>query len=40
MLVTSEQKDHLLKKYWNIPDCQVETSVVLVDERWRGPSGR
>ncbi|MDB9823237.1 GNAT family N-acetyltransferase [Deltaproteobacteria bacterium] len=30
-LVTKEEKDHLLKKYWFIPDRQVETSVVLAD---------
>ena len=27
--VTPEQKDRLLKTYWNIPDRQIETSVVL-----------
>jgi N-acetylglutamate synthase-like GNAT family acetyltransferase len=29
-LVEEEEKNHLLKKYWAIPDRQVETSVVLV----------
>jgi GNAT superfamily N-acetyltransferase len=33
-LVTPEEKDRLLKKYWSIPGRQVETSVVLGDERW------
>ena len=33
-LVSAEQKDSLLKRYWRIPDRQVETSVVLADERW------
>jgi GNAT superfamily N-acetyltransferase len=28
-LVGTEEKDRLLKKYWNIPERQVETSVVL-----------
>jgi N-acetylglutamate synthase-like GNAT family acetyltransferase len=28
-LTTDEEKNLLLKKYWNIPDRQVETSVVL-----------
>jgi len=28
-LVTPEEKNRLLKKYWNIPERQVETSVVL-----------
>ena len=34
-LVDEEEKDRLLKKYWAIPDRQVETSVVLVDERYK-----
>jgi N-acetylglutamate synthase-like GNAT family acetyltransferase len=33
-LVAEEEKNHLLKEYWAIPDRQVETSVVLVDERY------
>ena len=28
-LVTKKEKDRLLRKYWNIPDRQIETSVVL-----------
>ena len=28
-LVSSDEKDRLLRKYWNIPERQVETSVVL-----------
>jgi len=28
-LVSHKEKDRLLRKYWNIPDRQVETSVVL-----------
>ena len=28
-LVSHEEKDRLLRKYWNIPDRQIETSVVL-----------
>ncbi len=32
--VTVEEKDRLLRKYWRIPDRQVETSVVLGDARW------
>ena len=31
-LVSAEEKDRLLKKYWSIPERQIETSVVL-DER-------
>ena len=34
-LVDEEEKDRLLKKYWAIPDRQVETSVVLVDEKYK-----
>lgn len=30
-LVTEEEKDTLLKKYWQIPERQVETSVVLAN---------
>jgi len=33
-LVSSEEKDRLLRKYWSISERQVETSVVLVDETW------
>jgi GNAT superfamily N-acetyltransferase len=36
-LVTPEEKDRLLKKYWSIPERQVETSVVLADQRWFNP---
>ena len=32
--VSAEEKDHLLKKHWDIPERQVETSVVLADSRW------
>ena len=28
-LVSTEEKNRLLKKYWNIPERQIETSVVL-----------
>jgi GNAT superfamily N-acetyltransferase len=31
-LVTHEEKERLLRKYWNIPERQTETSVVLADE--------
>jgi N-acetylglutamate synthase-like GNAT family acetyltransferase len=33
-LVTERQKELLLRKYWNIPERQVETSVVLADRTW------
>ena len=35
-IVGAEAKNVLLKKYWNIPERQVETSVVLADAAWRG----
>jgi N-acetylglutamate synthase-like GNAT family acetyltransferase len=35
-LVEEEEKIRLLKKYWAIPDRQVETSVVLVDGKYKG----
>jgi N-acetylglutamate synthase-like GNAT family acetyltransferase len=34
ILVSSEEKARLLKKYWSIPDRQIETSVVLAEEKW------
>jgi GNAT superfamily N-acetyltransferase len=33
-LVTPLVKDRLLRRYWTISDRQVETSVVLGDEKW------
>jgi GNAT superfamily N-acetyltransferase len=33
-MVSDEDKDRLLKKYWNIPERQVETSAVLADAQW------
>ena len=35
-MVGSEEKNRLLKKYWTIPERQIETSVVLADSTWRG----
>jgi len=32
--VAPDEKNRLLKRYWTIPDRQIETSVVLADERW------
>jgi GNAT superfamily N-acetyltransferase len=34
-LVGPSEKDRLLKEYWSIPKRQIETSVVLVDGKWR-----
>jgi GNAT superfamily N-acetyltransferase len=36
--VAFEEKVRLLKKYWTVPDRQVETSIVLADEKWRSLS--
>lgn len=33
-LVSPEEKNRLLKKYWSIPDRQIETSVVLADPKY------
>jgi N-acetylglutamate synthase-like GNAT family acetyltransferase len=32
--VSEREKNFLLKKYWTIPERQIETSVVLADARW------
>ena len=37
-LVPAADKDRLLRTYWSIPARQIETSVVLANERWRGNS--
>jgi len=34
-MVGAREKDRLLKKYWTIPERQMETSVVLADATWR-----
>ena len=33
-LVSKEEKEILLRQYWNVPERQIETSVVLCDDRW------
>ena len=33
-LLREEEKTRLLRTYWNIPERQVQTSVVLADRRW------
>jgi N-acetylglutamate synthase-like GNAT family acetyltransferase len=35
-MVGSEEKNRLLRKYWSIPERQIETSVVLADSTCRG----
>jgi hypothetical protein len=34
-IVEPQEKERLLRAYWSIPERQIETSVVLVDLRWR-----
>ena len=34
-VVDPDEKNRLLRKYWSIPERQVETSVVLADSAWR-----
>jgi len=33
-LVSAKEKKRLLKRYWSIPERQVETSVVLANQTW------
>jgi N-acetylglutamate synthase-like GNAT family acetyltransferase len=33
-MVSHHEKDRLLKRYWTIPDRQMDTSVVLADSKW------
>ncbi len=33
-MVDAQEKNRLLGRYWNVPERQVETSVVLVDAKW------
>jgi N-acetylglutamate synthase-like GNAT family acetyltransferase len=39
-VVSSGEKDRLLRTYWSIPPRQIETSVVLADGRWIEPHAR
>jgi N-acetylglutamate synthase-like GNAT family acetyltransferase len=33
-IVRPQQKDQLVRRYWTIPERQIETSVVLADAKW------
>ena len=33
-VVSDQEKELLLRKYWSVPDRQIETSVVLADQAW------
>ncbi len=34
-LVSDKEKNRLLRKYWSIPERQIETSVVLANKKWK-----
>jgi GNAT superfamily N-acetyltransferase len=34
-VVPAPEKDALLRRFWSIPERQIETSVVLADARWQ-----
>jgi N-acetylglutamate synthase-like GNAT family acetyltransferase len=36
-VVDTAEKERLLRKFWTIPERQIETSVVLADGRWTAP---
>lgn len=38
-LVSPEEKNLLLARYWAVPERQIETSVVLADLKWRELAG-
>ena len=38
-VVSEREKNRLLRKYWSIPERQIETSVVLADRRWNARAG-
>ena len=33
-MVSPQEKDRLLKRYWAVPERQIDTSVVLTDPKW------
>ena len=37
--VSPAEKERLLRKYWTVPERQIETSVVLADRNWPHHSG-
>lgn len=37
-LLSEEEKNQLLRKYWPIPERQVVTSVILANKRWTSPT--
>jgi N-acetylglutamate synthase-like GNAT family acetyltransferase len=39
-MVSPQEKDRLLKRYWTVPERQIDTSVVLADSKWWQLSAR
>ena len=39
-VLPNKDKDRVLRKYWSIPERQIETSVVLADGRWMASQER
>jgi N-acetylglutamate synthase-like GNAT family acetyltransferase len=39
-VLPNDDKDRVLRKYWSIPERQIETSVVLADGRWMASQER
>ena len=39
-MVSEENKNRLLRRYWSIPERQIETSVVLANQKWHSICGR
>jgi GNAT superfamily N-acetyltransferase len=39
-VMSPQEKEHLLRRYWNIPERQAETSVVLADPKYRKLNAR
>ena len=37
-VVAGSEKNRLLRRFWTVPQRQIETSVVLADRRWPGES--
>jgi GNAT superfamily N-acetyltransferase len=38
-IVSEAEKDRLLRRYWKVPERQIETSVVLADSKWFAAQG-
>lgn len=39
-LLSPSETEHLLRRYWNVPERQIETSVVLASASWRSAAPR